>query len=107
MFSCMVFICSCISFWRSFVSVVVAILSICCCIFFMFSCICGISLPFSISMFIGGVVAGGATCAKVMGTNKAPAKVAEISVEVFMNGLSEVKKTFPASEECLINDYVM
>src|ERR1035437_4030631 len=82
MFSCIVCIWSCISFWRSAGSLVAWIFSICCCIFFMFSRIWGICL--SMSMLIAGLVGGAFSCADTIGADRAQAMNAVIRTEDFI-----------------------
>jgi hypothetical protein len=80
MLSCMVCMCSCISFWRSFGSVVALGYPICCCISFMFSCIWNICL----SMPIAGLAGAEFFCADTIGADGAQATIAEISIGVFI-----------------------
>src|ERR1035437_508035 len=78
MFSCMVCMCSCISFWRSFGSVVALSYAICCRISFMWD-IC-LSLP----ILIAGLAGADFFCTDTIGPDGAPATIAETSIGVFI-----------------------
>ena len=81
MLSCIVCMCACISFWRSFGLVVAWIVSICDCINVMFVCIWDIWA--SIGMLIAGFAGAAWSCAEANGATRAQVTKAATSIEVF------------------------